>query len=147
MRGTGKTIDALYFGYSPVAGHAQGCPRHGTDTWDVTRFSKFGLNDQVTETVIRLACDKCGVVAFTSFDGDRSTETTHADVIGFAASPRRSRACGCTRDRRSGTATTALSATTSPSRRTGRSARKTPPGSWHGQPARAAASAGRPGLA
>jgi hypothetical protein len=87
MRGTGKTINELYFGYSPAAYHIQGCPRHGTDTWDVTRFTRFGTHDEVAETVIRLACDKCGLVAFTSFDGERTTETTHADVIGFGRKP------------------------------------------------------------
>lgn len=87
MRGTGKTIDALYFGYGPAAGHAPGCVRHGTDTWDVTRFTRLGTGDQADETVIRLACDKCGVITFASFDGDRTTETTHADVIGFGSKP------------------------------------------------------------
>lgn len=83
---TGRTIEALYFGYQPAAGHLDGCPRRGSDTWDVTRYTRLSFDGQARETVLRLACGQCGVLHFCSFDGE-STETTHASVLGFGRKP------------------------------------------------------------
>jgi hypothetical protein len=59
-----KSIDALYFGYRPVAGHLKGCRLHGTDTWEVTRHTWESFSGEKYEETIRLACHECGVVHF-----------------------------------------------------------------------------------
>jgi hypothetical protein len=64
---TGLTIEALYFGYRPVAGHLDGCPRRGTDTWEVTRYTRLSFDGESRETVLRLACGQCCVLHFCSF--------------------------------------------------------------------------------
>ena len=86
---TGKSIDDLYFRFRPVAGHLEGCPRCGTDVWEVTRFTRDGFDGERRETTIRYACRLCGVVGFESTDGDMSTEHTHASQVGYASKPER----------------------------------------------------------
>jgi hypothetical protein len=39
-----KSIDALYFGYKPAAGHLEGCRWRGTDMWEVTRHTWLSIN-------------------------------------------------------------------------------------------------------
>jgi len=88
-----KTIDALYFDYKPVAGHAEDCSRRGTDVWEVTRHTEYvpSWSDRHPEVTLRLACFECGVVHFERHtDGEPSgTETTHADEVGYAGKPER----------------------------------------------------------
>ncbi len=83
-----KNIDALYFGYRPVAGHAEDCSRHGTDVWEVTRHTWENFDGTRVEETIRLACHECGVVHFRGpSDGLGSHETTHASQVGYAGKP------------------------------------------------------------
>jgi hypothetical protein len=80
-------IDALYFDFQPLAGHAKGCPRQGTDVWETTRYRLSSFRGDKTETTIRIACRSCGVVHFERADSDLSTETTHASQIGYGGEP------------------------------------------------------------
>jgi hypothetical protein len=82
-------IDDLYFRYRSVAGHLEGCPRHGTDVREVTRFTRDSCTGERRETTIRYACRPCGVVGFERADGDMSIEHTHASQIGYASRPER----------------------------------------------------------
>jgi hypothetical protein len=81
---TSWNISSLYFRFRPVAGHEPGCPREGTDTWEVTWYVRDFPRD---ETTIRLACADCGTVAFFAADGSLSTEHTHASQIGWGSRP------------------------------------------------------------
>jgi hypothetical protein len=81
------SIDGLYFDYQPLAGHAEGCPRHGTDVWETTRHVWSSFSGDKTETTIRVACRSCGVVHFERADSDLSTETTHASQVGYGGKP------------------------------------------------------------
>jgi hypothetical protein len=83
-------ISTLYFGFGPVAGHAEDCPHHGTDIWEVTRYRETRFGGEIRETVIRLACHECGVVHLETIDGEPgTTETTSGAEIGYAARPER----------------------------------------------------------
>ncbi len=84
----GQNIDDLYFRYDSVAGHAEGCPRRGTDVWETTRFTWYSRSDEATrQTVIRYACRQCGVVSFERVDGPMSSECTHASQVGYGSKP------------------------------------------------------------
>jgi hypothetical protein len=87
VSGWGRGVDALYFEYQPAAGHLEGCPRRGTDVWEVTRFRWESYSGDKTEITVRLACFECGVVHFDRADSDPSTETTHASEVGYASKP------------------------------------------------------------
>ena len=90
MSALAKSIDALYFGYKPVAGHLEGCRYRGTDTWEVTRHTWESFSGDRCEETIRLACHECGVVHFRGpGDGLGSFETTHATQVGYAGKPER----------------------------------------------------------
>jgi hypothetical protein len=90
VSGLAKSIDALYFDYTPVAGHLEGCRFRGTDTWEVTRHTWESFDGERVEETIRLACHDCGVVHFRGpSDGIGSQETTHADQVGYASKPER----------------------------------------------------------
>lgn len=90
MSTVAKSIDALYFEYTPVAGHLEGCRWRGTDVWEVTRHTWLSINGDSSEVTIRLACHECGVVHFEGpADGPGSMETTHADQVGYAGKPER----------------------------------------------------------
>jgi hypothetical protein len=80
----GNTIRDLYFEYVPAAGHLDGCRFHGTDMWEATRYTHERFNGEV-ERKIRLACRECGVVYFQELG--EAFESTHADVVGYAAKP------------------------------------------------------------
>jgi hypothetical protein len=83
-------ISTHYFGFRPLAAHAEGCPHHGTDVWEVTVHRDTRFNGEVRETVIRLACHDCGVVHMETVDGEPgTTETTSGAEIGYVAQPER----------------------------------------------------------
>ena len=83
-----KNIDALYFGYRPVAGHLEGCRFHGSDLWEVTRHTWESFRGETSEVMIRLACHDCGVVYFDGpHDGLGSFDTPHASQVGYASRP------------------------------------------------------------
>jgi hypothetical protein len=83
-------ISTQYFGFSPVAGHAEACPHQGTDVWEVTRYRKTRIGGEVRETVFRFACHDCGVVHVETFDGEPgTTETTTGAEVGYAVRPER----------------------------------------------------------
>jgi hypothetical protein len=86
----GYGIAALYFDFGPVAAHCAGCPREGTDVWEVTRHQRKNFDGEVQETTLRLACHECGAVLFESFDGQSASfEATHASETGYASKPER----------------------------------------------------------
>jgi hypothetical protein len=86
----GHDIAALYFGFGPVAGHCAGCPREGTDVWEVTRYRRKNFGGDVRETTLRFACHECGAVLFESFDGQSTSfETTHGAEAGYGSKPER----------------------------------------------------------
>lgn len=89
MSGLAKSIDALYFGYKPVAGHAEDCLRRGTDVWEVTRHTEYvpSWSDRHPEVTLRLACHECGVIYFQTTGAEPSFQTTHASEIGYASRP------------------------------------------------------------
>lgn len=93
MSGWGRGIDALYFEYRPAAGHLEQCPRHGTDLWEVTRFTWESYSGDKSEVTTRLACHDCGVVHFERTDSgtagadELAYENTHASEIGYAGKP------------------------------------------------------------
>lgn len=90
MSALAKSMDALYFGYRPVAGHMEDCRWHGTDVWEVTRHIWESFSGDRCEETIRLACHECGVVHFRGpSDGLGSFEATHADQVGYASKPER----------------------------------------------------------
>jgi hypothetical protein len=83
-------ISTHYFGFRPVAGHFEGCPHHGTDVWEVTRYRETRFDGEVRETVFRFACHDCGVVHLETVDGEPgTTETTSGSEVGYAATPER----------------------------------------------------------
>jgi hypothetical protein len=86
--GLAQSISSLYFMYQAVAGHAEGCPRAGTDLWEATRFTWEGLDGEIRETTLRFACFECGVVAFEMIDGPvTDRERTHCSQVGFGSKP------------------------------------------------------------
>jgi len=85
----GRDIDSLYFAYKSAAGHIEGCPRHGTDVWEVSYYTYDSFRGERRETTIRCSCHLCGAVTFFSVEGDLSSETTHADHIGYGSKPDR----------------------------------------------------------
>jgi len=89
VSGLAKSIDDLYFGYTPVADHLEGCRFRGTDVWEVTRHTEHvpSWSDRQPEITLRLACHECGAVTFRISDGEGSFETTHADQVGYAGKP------------------------------------------------------------
>jgi len=83
-------ISTQYFGFSPVAGHAEGCPHYGTDAWEVTRYRDTRFDGEVRETVFRFACHDCGVIHVETVDGEPgTTETTSGSEVGYAVRPER----------------------------------------------------------
>jgi hypothetical protein len=83
-------ISTQYFGFGPVAGHAEGCPHHGTDMWEVTRYRDTRFDGEVRETVFRFACHDCGVIHVETVDGEPgTTETTSGSEVGYAVKPER----------------------------------------------------------
>jgi len=82
-------IDGLYFDYGPAAAHTAGCPRAGTDVWEVTRHQYASYSGDRTEVTIRLACHDCGAVHFERSGHELATENTHASQIGYASKPDR----------------------------------------------------------
>jgi len=91
VSGLAKSIDALYFDYQPVAGHLEGCRFHGTDLWEVTRHTEYvpSWSDRSPEVTLRLACSECGVVHFQMLNTEGSSETTHANEVGYGNKPER----------------------------------------------------------
>ena len=83
-------ISIHYFGFRPVAGHAEDCPHRGTDMWEVTRYRETRFDGEVRETVFRFACHDCGVIHLETVDGEPgTTETTSGSEAGYAAKPER----------------------------------------------------------
>jgi hypothetical protein len=80
-------ISIQYFDYRPPAGHLEGCPRHGSDVWEVTRWQERSFDDEHRQTVIRLVCSECGVIHLESSSVEPSTSTTHAAELGFGSRP------------------------------------------------------------
>jgi hypothetical protein len=88
VSGFGRGLDALYFDYRPVAGHAEGCSRGGSDVWEVTRHEWRGVASDRVELTTRYACHECGVVAFETFENaEPSRETTSGAQVGYASPP------------------------------------------------------------
>jgi hypothetical protein len=81
-------ISGHYFRFSPVAGHAEGCPHHGTDTWEATCYRDTRFDGEVRVTVFRFACHDCGAVHMETIDGEPGTfETTSSAKVGYASRP------------------------------------------------------------
>jgi hypothetical protein len=83
-------ISSLYFGYRPVAGHAPGCSREGTNQWEAMCFTRerFG-SDEPWETTLRFFCSECGHVVLATSVGEPTMEYTHVSRIGYGAKPER----------------------------------------------------------
>ncbi len=64
-------------------------PRHGTDVWEVTKFTRDGFDGERCETTIRYACRQCCMVGFEGTDGDMRIDHTHATQIGYGSKPER----------------------------------------------------------
>jgi hypothetical protein len=83
-------IGTHYFGFTAVAGHAEDCPHHGTDMWEVTRYRDTRFDGEARETVFRFACHDCGAIHLETVDGEPgTTETTSGSEAGYAAKPER----------------------------------------------------------
>jgi hypothetical protein len=89
MSSFGRHITSLYFEYNPVNRHAPGCPRQGSDLWEVTRYAYEGFSGETRETTVRILCAECGAAMFFSTDGTLAEECTDASVIGFGSRPER----------------------------------------------------------
>lgn len=86
----GRDIDSLYFGHASVAGHFEGCPRRGTDVFEVTRYTYRAFDGEERFTGFRMACFECGVVHFETVNGPMdSSETTLASEIGYGSKPQK----------------------------------------------------------
>lgn len=84
---TPRDIASLYFRYKPVAGHVNGCSYFGTNIFEISKFQYESFEGQIKSTAYRLFCPECGVIHFEMFDGDASTETTHANKLGYGSRP------------------------------------------------------------
>jgi hypothetical protein len=87
VNGPGQDIGALYFGYRWAALHEPGCPRQGTDSWEATQYIREGLDGEVRETVLRLACHDCGAVTFETTAGPAQVQHARGADIGYGRRP------------------------------------------------------------
>lgn len=90
MTAGGHSIRSLYFDFVPAAGHGPGCPRHGSNEWEVTRCLDTRYDGEVRRTTLRYACHQCGAVVFETFDGrPASFQPSHASETGYGSRPER----------------------------------------------------------
>lgn len=89
MSAFGNTIASLYFEYEPMPWHEPGCSRAGSDQWQVTRYTYYGILVEHEETTLRFMCGQCGAAVLLSLKGIPEPEFSDIATLGFGSKPER----------------------------------------------------------